>query len=352
VRRTVIAAVLALAVGGAVVVWTTRDRPVAPAAAHALPTVAVTRGDLSTSVRQPGELGYAGSYQLVAQLSGTVTAVPATGQVVDRGQQVMAVDQRPVVLFFGDVPLYRALSDGASGADVRLLEQNLSALGFGGFTVDDEFTAGTAAAVRRWQESLGFPATGTVDAGVAVVAPGAVRVESVTPVIGEVLSPGTVVATATGTGHGVRVELDLRYRPLAVVGGAVRVLLFGGTAVDGQVTAVGTAAAPADSGPPGQAAGNAQPQAIGVDIAVTSQESALGGVFEGPVTVEFPGEARRNVLSVPIEALTLASDGSYAVVVVANGRRRTVPVTTGLITSNRVEVTGVAEGMRVEVPDL
>lgn len=351
-RRTIVVVLVAVVVaaGGAVFVWAARDRPAAPAAARPLPTAPVTRGDLSTSVRQPGELGYAGSYELVAQLSGTVTSVPTPGQVVDRGQRVLAVDQRPVVLFFGDVPLYRPLSDGAAGADVGVVEQNLSALGFGGFTVDSTFTAGTAAAVRRWQHALGLEETGVVDAGAAVVAPGAVRIESVTPVTGEVLSPGTVVATATGTGHGVRVELDRRYRALAVVGGAVRVSLFGGTAVDGQVTAIGTTAT-ADS-QPGEQPIATQAQSIGVDIAVTSQEAALGGVFEGPVTVDFPGESRQDVLTVPIEALTLSADGGYAVVVVVGGRRRTVPVTTGLITSSRVEVTGVAEGMRVEVPEL
>jgi len=352
VRRTIVVVLVAVVVaaGGAVVMWAGSDRPTAPAATRPLPTVPVTRGDLSTSVRQPGELGYAGSYQLVAQLSGTVTAVPVPGQVVDRGQRMLAVDQRPVVLFFGDVPLYRPLADGATGADVLLLEQNLSTLGYRGFTVDSSFTSGTAGAVKRWQKDLDLPETGVVDAGAAVVAPAAVRVEAVTPVIGEVLSPGSVVATATGTGHGVRVELDRRYRTLAVPGGAVRVSLFGGTAVDGQITAVGTTATA--SSDPGQQPTATQQQTIGVDVTVTSPESALGGVFEGPVTVEFPGETRQDVLSVPIEALTLAADGGYAVVVVAGARRRTVPVTTGLITSNRVEVTGVTEGMRVEVPDL
>ena len=66
----------------------------------------------------------------------------------------------------------------------------------------------------------------------------------------------------------------------------------------------------------------------------------------------FPGESRHNVLSVPIEALTVLPDGGYAVVVADNTGRRTVPVTTGLITASRVEITGVAEGTQVEVPTL
>jgi hypothetical protein len=95
-----------------------------------------------------------------------------------------------------------------------------------------------------------------------------------------------------------------------------------------------------------------QQQNIGVDIRITSQEADLGGVVEGPVTVVFPGETRRGVLSVPIEALTVLPDGGYAVVVTEPPTRGTVPVTIGLVTSSRVEITGVAEGTRVEVPTL
>jgi hypothetical protein len=128
--------------------------------------------------------------------------------------------------------------------------------------------------------------------------------------------------------------------------------LFGGRAVDGVISAVGTvAASPGDQQQQPQQ--QQQAQTIGVEIRITSQEAELGGVVEGPVTVVFPGETRRGVLSVPIEALTALSGVDYAVVVVDSaGRRHPVPVTTGLITSSRVEISGagIAEGMRVEVP--
>lgn len=354
-RRAVVVVLVAAAVaGGGAVIWMTRDRPAQASDPRQLPTVPVTRGDLVTSVSQPGELGYAGTYRLVGQRVGTVTAVPTVGQVIDRGQQVLAVDQRPVPLLFGDVPLYRPLSEGAEGADVRMLEENLLALGFGGFTVDADYTVATAGAARRWQDALGLPETGVVEQGDAVVAPAAVRISSIAPVVGTATQPGEVVAEATGTGHGVRVELDRRFRGLAAVGVPVRVQLFGGASVTGVVAAVGTAAVAAESSPGEEQGGVAQQQTIGVDITVTSPPTELGGVYEGPVTVEFPGETRENVLSVPIEALTLAADGGYAVVVVERGDRRSVPVTTGLMTSNKVEISGpgVAEGTRVEVPAL
>jgi len=52
---------------------------------------------------------------------------------------------------------------------------NLSALGYDGFTVDEEYTASTADAVREWQEDLDLPETGTVELGRVLYAAGAWR---------------------------------------------------------------------------------------------------------------------------------------------------------------------------------
>lgn len=87
--------------------------------------------------------------------------------------------------------------------------------------------------------------TGVVEPGDAVVAPGPVRITSVRPLVGAPSGPGEEIAAATGTGHGVHVDLDRRYRALAVAERAVRVRLFGGRSVDGVITEVGTSAAPA-----------------------------------------------------------------------------------------------------------
>ena len=89
---------------------------------------------------------------------------------------LLRADEQPVLLLYGEIPMYRALAEGAEGADVRQLERNLSALGYGGFTVDDEFSATTAGAVKRWQDDLGLPETGAVERHRVVFAPGAVRV--------------------------------------------------------------------------------------------------------------------------------------------------------------------------------
>jgi len=46
----------------------------------------VQRTDLATTVQIDGNLGYSGTTAVVAQRAGVVTALPAAGQVVSRGQ--------------------------------------------------------------------------------------------------------------------------------------------------------------------------------------------------------------------------------------------------------------------------
>jgi peptidoglycan hydrolase-like protein with peptidoglycan-binding domain len=342
-------AVLVLLVGAAFV-YINRPRAAPPVEAKPLPTTAVTRGDLVSSVQQPGQLGYSGTVQLIGARQGTITAIPATGQVLQLGQSVYAVDQRPIPLLYGSLPFYRALTVNVKGEDVRQLERNLVDLGHAHLTPDDTYTTTTANAVKRWQHALGVTETGTVDPGDAVVAPGRVRVTAVDGVVGTMARSGSAIVTGTGTDHGVHVDMDRRYRALATVDQQVKVQLFGGKQVGGVVRAIATVAAPVPTQPP---TSNPQ-QAVGVDIAVTSPEAELDGVFEGPVTVMFPGASRHNVLTVPVEALTVVPGGAYAVVIVDGNGRHTVEVEPGLFTSSRVEITspGIVEGMRVEVSSL
>ena len=50
---------------------------------------------------------------------GTITGLPAAGQVIRQGQVLYRVDEAPVVLLYGAMPAYRALAEGATGEDVR-----------------------------------------------------------------------------------------------------------------------------------------------------------------------------------------------------------------------------------------
>jgi peptidoglycan hydrolase-like protein with peptidoglycan-binding domain len=314
-----------------------------PAAVRgALPpaTAPVERTTLVETEEVDGTLGYGDARTVSASGGGVVTWLPGSGSVISRGRPVYRVDDRPVPLLYGRLPIYRTLSTGTKGADVLQFERNLRALGYTGFTVDKTYGAATAAAVKRWQEALGVAETGTVRPGSAVVAPGRIRVSARKAGVGDRL--GGPVLAYTGTTRVVSVDLDVKYQRLARKGAAVEVELPSGDTVKGRIASVGKVA---------REGGRDKPATIEVEVSLGSQKS-LGSYDQAPVEVRLTANRHRGVLAVPVGALLARGDGGYAVQVVDGGRVRTVPVETGVFTGGRVEISGsgVAEGMQVGVP--
>lgn len=129
-----------------------------PAGADLPPgTAHVSRQTIVDTDEESGSLGYGTTTALAGRIPGVVTRMPLPGAVIGRGRSIYRVDNTPVVLLIGDVAAYRSLEPGSVGADVRQLETNLTALGYGGYTVDKNYTRSTATAVRRWQKALGLP---------------------------------------------------------------------------------------------------------------------------------------------------------------------------------------------------
>ena len=94
----------------------------------------VTEGSLASQLSADGTLEYTTSggsdYSLVNQASGTFSKLPAVGDVFSRGHVLYRVSNDPVILLYGDTPVYRSLSEGDKGPDVRELNRNLVALGY------------------------------------------------------------------------------------------------------------------------------------------------------------------------------------------------------------------------------
>jgi peptidoglycan hydrolase-like protein with peptidoglycan-binding domain len=319
-----------------------------PAGRSDLPpaTAPVTRGTLVQTESVSGTLGYGDEHTLSARGSGTVTWLPATGSVLRRGAPAYRVDDRPVLVLYGVLPLYRPLGPGDRGADVRLLEQNLYALGYRGFTVDDRYTASTASRVRDWQDTHGRTKTGTVQQGDVAVVPGPVRVRAVLRSTGDPASGP--VETWTSTIRTVSVDLDVAQQELVRPGIAATVKLPDGRAVDGRVTSVGTVATEHSSG---SGADAQTTTTISVRVAVPDQQ-ALGSLDAAPVTVVLQSDKRADVLTVPVAALLALAEGGYGVQVVTGSTTRIVAVTTGMFADGRVEVSGsgLAEGLTVGIP--
>ncbi|WP_411079858.1 efflux RND transporter periplasmic adaptor subunit [Streptomyces sp. cmx-18-6] len=307
-------------------------------------TAPVERGDLRDSAQADGTLGYDRQRKINAAAAGTLTWTPRTGSTVRRNERLYEVDGRAVRLMYGAGPMYRTLKAGDKGRDVEQLERNLADLGYTGFTPDTEYTELTAAAVKRWQKARGDKQTGEVGPRDVAFAPGKVRIKTVAAATGDLAQPGAPVLTTTGSERVVTFQLDVSESRLAKAGTKVTVDLPDGGSAPGTVSSVGRTAKPGND-----------PQDDGPKVTLTvsfDQPDDIGGFDQSPVTVNLTGETRKDVLTVPVNALLALPGGGFGVEVVRGGAAREVAVELGMFAEGRVEVSGggLREGMKVGVP--
>ncbi|MEV0639144.1 peptidoglycan-binding domain-containing protein [Streptomyces sp. NPDC050619] len=363
--------------------------------------VPVTRTTLAERTAVDGQLGYGTEIPLPVKATGTVTWLPEQGATVERGGTLLRVDDRPVVLMYGMLPMYRDMAlippeeeaeeerssdgrqqkgsvdqqknaDGASpgpsaspspsvspspsapsqaprelrGMDVMQFETNLAALGYTGFTVDERFTIATARAVKRWQKSLGLPRTGAVGVGDVIYSAGKVRIGHAEVRLGSAAGENTL--GYTGTSRKVVVGASAADATWAVRGTNVQVKLPSGKSVRGKVASVGKEASVPEGGG-GEGGSGAADATIPVTITIKDQK-ALGRLESGPVTVEYVGREAKDVLSVPVSALVALAEGGNGL---ETEDGRFLAVKTGLFADGNVEVSGAAirEGMKVRIAE-
>ncbi|MBP2474355.1 peptidoglycan hydrolase-like protein with peptidoglycan-binding domain [Crossiella equi] len=312
-------------------------------------TAPVSRTTLVEHASIKGKLGFGGRYDVAANgPGGVLTGLPKVGDELKRGDTAFEVNGKPVPLLYGDKPFWRKFESGMDkGPDVRQLEQNLRALGYTGFTVDDKFDAKTAAALKKWQKKLGVEQSGALDPGAVVVQPGAFRVAAVDALLG---GPAQgKVFSGTGTTRTVTVDVPVDKQNLVQEGAAVEVDLPGGRTTTGKVTSVGTVAE--EQKDQGGGFGGGGKSTIKVEVSL-DDPAAAGKLDAAPVDVQFTSRRKENVLTVPVNALIALVEGGYAVEVVqADGSTKLVGVELGMFAKGQVEVTGngLAEGAKVKV---
>ena len=370
------AAVLLLAAGGWAAYSTNLLRThLAQAATPGITTgtAPVVRTDVREQTPVTGMLGYAGNYSVIAPAgpapgggaagpASMITWLPAVGAVVTRGKPVYAVGGQPVPLFYGSRPAWRDMAPGITpGRDVRQLQRNLAALGYGsglGLAVNGQFGLATELATERWQQAAGLPLTGTVPLGQVAFLPGPLLVSQQLAMVGGPVPNGTPIVQGTSTTPDVQLALDPTMAPTVRRGNRIAVTLPDGSTAPGVITQVSNVAqnpasdSQSQQGPPG----SQQPPAVPVTARLSRPVHRI--LDQAQVQVAITSAEDRGVLAVPITALLAQPGGRFAVVVVTSsaGRavRRTVPVQAGLFDeiAGVVQVSGpgLAAGQHVAVP--
>ncbi|MGC4876694.1 efflux RND transporter periplasmic adaptor subunit [Micromonospora sp. DT43] len=346
-----------LAVAGAGVTVLTLRRAGADDAASAPPpltTTTVTRTDLSDSRSLDGTLGFGPEQVVKGTGAGVVTRLPKVGDTVARGKPLYWVNDQPVPVLFGDVPLFRTLDKpGLVGSDVRVVSDNLAALDYQTGTRPTRAKDGTkipagqslltdslVAAIKKWQQALGLQPTGRIEVGQATVLPGPVRISAVKavpgdPAAGELLAVTEKVKLVT-------VAVEATEVSTIRVGATVAITLPDTTESPGRVASISHTV---DGG--GQDSGGGQASPPKVNVLVTPSKAAdVAKLDAASVRVTFTTSTRKGVLAVPVGALVALREGGHALQLPEGGL---LAVETGMFSRGLVEVSGngVTEGLTV-----
>jgi len=349
----VVAAAVATAAAEGVFKGSGSRGPGAAGTAYRTSTATVKRETLTSQSSLSGTLADSGTYTIVNQATGTITTMPEVGRTVRQGGVLYQVSGNPVVLLYGNVPDYRDMSAGLTGADVREFNKALIALGY--TTRADVLAAGlgmgyfSAATTTAWedyQSALGVTVpSATVALGQVVFLPTAAKISTwetgITP--GTSAAPGTALMTATSPVPQVTINLDPSLETEIKAGDKVDIDLPEGGVTTGVVTQVSKVASTNDSGV------TTVPVYVSLD-----HPKAAKNLSSAPVTVKVTTGSVANALVVPVAAL-MARPGGYAVEVTGPGGHHLVKVEVGLFddADGMVQVTGnLTPGQHVVVPAL
>lgn len=334
--RRIVVGVVCIAAAGAAATAIVRTRDVGEAAqpssteAPKLSLAKADKRDLTRAENFDGRVGHGTQTPLKVAGNGTITGLPAVGDVVQFGHQLVEVDGEPVLLLQGTRPAWRELGPNTpKGEDVRQLEAALVAMGYADpadLIVDDKWTSETTAAVKAMQALNGMPTDGRLDTSEIVFSPDVVRIAKVSGSLGD--AAGGAGIEVSGLDQTVTATVKSSKLDLFEVGGPVTVTMPNDDEIDGTVASIGASIA-ADDG------------SITFPVEITT--AALDVDDGTTVDIELDVVSAADVTAVPAEALLALAEGGYAVEVPDSSTltgTRLVPVKIGEFADGWVQVTG------------
>lgn len=343
-RSAVLAALVLVAVAG-MSFWAGRVAfvpPADPLDEAAVVTYTVAEGVVGRAIPVVASARWTAEPAGTNGAAGVVTTVDIEpGTEVTSGTRLYSVDLRPVFAAAGSVPSFRDLSRGVTGADVAQLEALLVQVGVLTGEPDGRFDAATAAAVSRWQASVGIPPDGIVRAGDILFVPDLPARVTFAPELarGARLSGGENAVLALASEPDVRLLLTADMRSDITAGAAIR-LNPGDAAWEGTVATVVAADEP----------GLFEATVVGADgVPVCGNDCATAIPVDREVAI--PGEvtvvAARRGPAVPTAAIrTDAVNRPF--VVTADGRR--LPLRVLASARGVAVVSGIDEGTEIVLP--
>jgi len=112
-----------------------------------LTTISIQKGDLAKKEEYNGTLRQTDKKILNSPTNGVVTFLPKEGSIVNFGEVLFIIDNKPVILLQGNTPFYRTLDlNSDPGLDIKQVEEALVSLGYAdsNFVPDEVFDEQTS----------------------------------------------------------------------------------------------------------------------------------------------------------------------------------------------------------------
>lgn len=280
--------------------------------------------DWSRTIAVAPQVGDDGAPQIVTKLNARV------GDRLDAGDVIFEIDDRPLFVLGGEVPLLGDLRPGDSGPDVVRLQRGLKSAGYQ-VVADGSFGSSTMNALSALYREAGYEpprlapseaatgdqtgersATGAAQAEIALVPGVPVRILGMPPGLGQQVGEGALVAPGKPV---VRADVDVTEAHGLREGQPVRIRIDGaGRNIKGRIAAVGTRKE-------NEEGGFIVPVRFGLESEIPARQ--VGSAAE--IAVAADEESLKGLL-VPLAAIYNSSRDGVHVKVERDGKRVSVPV--------------------------
>lgn len=263
-------------------------------------------------------------------LGNVVTAVGVEpGVEIQSGQVLLEVQGRPVIVLTGEFPAWRDFTSLMKGPDVSQLQSALAELGVYRYKSRGTFGRRTLNSVVALYRSIGYkrPPLSMIPYEEFVFIPSDMRVvERSAVAVGDSLQADAIGLASTAR----RIEADLTVDQRATLQPGVTIHAAGSPTVDswsGTIERILEVPRPGD--------------ASGPNAAILTSEPIPDWMVGEQVLEVVLASTGKPELSAAYAAVHTSADGEAYVVVLDRGKETTIPVTVGVVTDTRVEVTPV-----------